>query len=264
MTSPPRHPGFGSVLVSEWTKIRTVKSTFWTLLAALVVTVGISVLLALAFATSYDRLPERDRATFDPAAYGLVGINFGIIALGVLGVLVIAAEYSTGMIRTSLTAVPYRSKLLAAKLLVLFALSLLVGMVASFGSFLLSQLVYGGKHLGTSLGHDNVLRAVIGGGLYLAVIAVFALGIGAILRHTAGSITVVVGLFFVLPIFGGFLPGGWGRTVRELLPSYAGGAIMTTHPTSAMLTPWTGFAVFCLYAVVTIAAAFLLFQRRDA
>lgn len=264
MTSQLGHPGFGSVLVSEWTKIRTVKSTFWTLLAALVVTIGISVLLALAFTSSYDRLPRQDRVGFDPAAYSLVGIEFGMIALGVLGVLVIASEYSSGMIRTSLTAVPYRSKLLAAKLLVLFGVSLLAGMVASFGSFLLSQLVYGAKNLGTTLGHEHVLRAVIGGGLYVAVIAVFALGIGTILRHTAGSITVVVGLLFVLPIFGGFLPGDWGRTVQKLLPSSAGGAIMTTHPTSSLLDPWTGFAVFCLYAALTLTAAFLVFQRRDA
>src|SRR5207245_2432064 len=124
-----RHPGFGAVLGSEWTKIRTVKSTFWTLLAALVVTVGLSVLLSLAFASSYDKMSVKERARFDPAAWSLVGINFGMIALGVLGVMVIAAEYSTGMIRTSLTAVPYRGRFLAAKLLVLLAVSLIVGLV---------------------------------------------------------------------------------------------------------------------------------------
>ncbi len=259
-----KNPGFGSVLACEWTKIRTVKSTFWTLLATVVVTVGLSFLLALAFTASYDRMTASDRAQFDPAAYSLSGINFGMIALGVLGVMVMTAEYSTGMIRTSLTAVPGRARLLSAKALVLLVVSFVVGIVSSFAAFWLSQLVFDGKNLGTSLSHDGILRAVTGGGLYLTVIALFALGVGTILRHTAGSITTVLGVLFVLPIIGEFLPGKWGETVQKFLPASAGSAIMSTHPRSNSLAPWTGFGVFCLYTAIVLLIAYALFRRRDA
>lgn len=268
-TAPPAagkapRASFGNVLRSEWTKILTVRSTFWTLLAAIVVTIGLSLLLAWAFTSSYDQMKPADRADFDPAAFGMVGINFGMVAFGVLGVLVITAEYATGMIRTSLTAVPRRGQYLIAKTLVLALVTLIVGQIASFASFLLSQLIFKTKDINASLGDDGMLRAVIGGGLYLAVIALLALGIGTLLRHTAGSVAVVLGLLFVLPIIGSFLPGDWGNTLAKFLPSNAGGAIMASRPTDSSLSPWTGFGVFLLYAVVVLGVALLFFQRRDA
>lgn len=255
---------FGNVLGSEWTKIRTVKSTFWTLLAGIIVSIGLSALIAWAFASSYDQMDAEDKAKFDPAAFGLVGLNFGMVAFGVLGVLVITAEYATGMIRTALTAMPRRSEYLAAKALVLGVLVLIVGLAVSFGAFFLSQLVYRSKHLDGSLSDPGVLRAVIGGGLYLTVIALMALGVGVLLRHTAGSVTTVLGLLFVLPIIGQFLPGDWGDTVKKLLPSNAGGAIMSAKETSDSLAPWTGFGVFALYTAIVLIAAFVAFQKRDA
>jgi ABC-type transport system involved in multi-copper enzyme maturation permease subunit len=257
-------PGFGAALACEWTKLRTVKSTFWTLLATVVVSTGVSFLIALAYTTSYDRMTATDRARFDPAAYGLSGLNIGVIALAVLGVMVVTAEYSTGMIRTSLTAVPSRRRLLSAKVLVLLAVSLVIGTISSFAAFWLSQLVFRGRHLDTSLAADGILRAVTGGGLYLAMIALFALGVGTILRHTAGSITTVLGVLFVLPIVGAFLPGQWGETVQKLLPAKAGSAIMGTHPQSDLLAPWTGLGLFCLYTAIVLVVAYAMFQKRDA
>lgn len=256
--------GFGNALASEWTKIRTVKSTFWTLLAGVIVSVGLSVLLAWAFASSYSDMDAEDKAQFDPAAFGMVGLNFGMVAFGVLGVMVITAEYATGMIRTSLTAMPRRVEYLAAKALVLGALVLVVGLIVSFASFFLSQLIYRTEHIQGSLSDPGVLRAVIGGGLYLTVIALMALGIGVLLRHTAGAVTTVLGVLFVLPIIGQFLPGDWGDTVKKLLPSNAGGAIMSAKEADGMLSPWTGFAVFVLYTAIVLGAAFLAFQKRDA
>lgn len=256
--------GFAKTLDSEWTKIRTVRSTFWTVAAAVVVTVGLSVLLSLAFTVSYSKMSAADRASFDPAAYSLSGTNFGMIALGVLGVLIIAGEYANGMIRTSLTAVPRRPLLLAAKTIVLALLALVIGELVAFASFLLSQLFYSSKHLDTTLGAPGVLRAVVGAGLYLMLIALFALGIGTILRHTAGAITTVLGLLFVLPIIGSFLPGQWGDTVSKFLPTSAGSAIMNTHPSDSSLAPWTGLGVFALYCAIVLAAAFALFGKRDA
>ncbi|MFG2000041.1 ABC transporter permease subunit [Spirillospora sp. NPDC048911] len=255
---------FGNVLAAEWTKILTVRSTFWTLLAAIIVTIGLSVLLAWAFTTGYDKMSAADRAQFDPAAFALVGINFGMVAFGVLGVLVITGEYATGMIRTSLTAMPRRAEFLAAKALVLGLVTLIVGQLVAFASFLLSQLIFTSKNIDASLGDDGMLRAVMGGGLYLALIAVMALGLGVLLRHTAGSVTTVLGLLFVLPIIGQFLPGGWGNTVAKFLPSNAGGAILSARPSDDILAPWTGFGMFVLYTAIVLAAAFFLFQKRDA
>ncbi|SEF50264.1 ABC-2 family transporter protein [Thermomonospora echinospora] len=261
---PAAKAGFGRVLASEWTKIRTVRSTFWTLLAGVVVSVGLSVLISLAFVSSYDQLPEQDKATFDTASFSLVGLNFGMVAFGVLGVLVVTGEYATGMIRTSLIAVPRRTQYLAAKALVLAALVLVVGLVVSFASFFLAQLVYATKNLDGSLGDPGVLRAVIGGAVYLTLIALISLAVGMLLRHTAGAVTTVLGALFVLPIIGSFLPGDWGDTVAKLLPSNAGGMLMTARDMPDALSPVAGGAVFALYTAIVLAAAFVSFQRRDA
>ncbi|MCP2338356.1 ABC transporter permease subunit [Actinomadura rupiterrae] len=262
--TPTPPASFADAFAAEWIKIRTVRSTFWTLLAGILVTIGLSVLLASFFVSAYDQLNPQDKAQFDPTAYGLVGINFGMVAFGVLGVLVITGEYATGMIRTSLTAVPRRPRLLAAKALVLGLVVLVVGEAVAFAAYFLSQLIFASKNLDEGLGHHGVLRAVIGGGLYLTLIALFALAIGTLLRHTAGSVTTVLGLLFVLPIIGTFLPGDLGRTIRKLLPSNAGGAVMSTRPTADSLSPWTGIGVFALYTVVLLVIALVVFQKRDA
>ncbi|MBO3745490.1 ABC transporter permease subunit [Streptosporangiaceae bacterium NEAU-GS5] len=254
-----RKARFRDAVASEWTKLWSVRSTFWSLLATVVVTIGLSALLSIAYVVSAARGPS-----FDPGAYGLAGLNFGVITLGVLGVLVISTEYATGMIRTSLAAVPRRSRLLAAKALVLGLITLVVGEAVSFASFFLSQAIFATKDLDVTLGAPGMLRAVLGGGLYLTLIALLSLGVGAILRHTAGAITAVLGVLFVLPIFGAFLPGGWGRTVQKLLPSNAGGAILATRELPASLAPWTGFTVFAGYTAVVLVIAFVLFARRDA
>jgi hypothetical protein len=246
-------------VASEWTKFWTVRSAFWSLLATFVVTIGLSALLSVAYVASSVREPS-----FDPGAYGLAGLNFGVITLGVLGVLVISSEYATGMIRASLSAVPRRSRLLAAKAAVLALITLVVGEAVSFASFFVSQAVFATKDLDVSLGDPGVLRAVLGGGLYLTLVALISLGVGAILRHTAGAITAVLGALFVLPIFGAFLPGDWGRTVQKLLPSNAGGAILATRALPSALPPWTGFGVFAGYTAVVLVVAFVLFNRRDA
>ncbi|MFI0445109.1 ABC transporter permease subunit [Actinomadura sp. 6N118] len=260
---PPR-ARFGNVVSAEWTKILTVRSTFWTLLAAIIVTIGLSLLLAWAFTSQYREMSAADRAEFDPVTYSLAGVDFGIVAFSVLGVLVITGEYATGMIRTSLIAMPRRVEFLAAKALVLGVVTLIVGQLVSFASFLLCQLIYKSQRIDASLGDDGVLRGVVGGGLYLALITLLALGIGALLRHTAGSLTMILGVLFVLPIIAQFLPGGWGEAVRKLLPSNAGEAITSAKPTEGLLSPWTGFAILALYTAVVLVGAAFLFQKRDA
>ena len=263
-TVPARGAAFGRVLAAEWTKIITVPSTFWTLLAGVVVSVGLSVLISLAYTSSYEQLPEYDRQAFDVASFSLVGLNFGMVAFGVLGVLVITGEYATGMIRTALTAVPRRVQYLAAKALVLAGVVLAVGLVVSFASFFLSQLIYRTKGLDGSLGDPGVLRAVVGGAVYLTLIALISLAVGVLLRHTAGAVTTVLGVLFVLPIIGAFLPGEWGDDVAKLLPSNTGGMLMTAKEAPDSLSPMAGGAVFALYTAIALAAAFVSFTRRDA
>ncbi|HEX2313006.1 MAG TPA: ABC transporter permease subunit [Thermomonospora sp.] len=255
---------FGNVLASEWTKIRTVKSTFWTLLAGIVVSIGLSVLIALGVTSSYDQLSAEDKAQFDTAAFSLAGLTFGMVAFGVLGVLVVTGEYATGMIRTSLTAMPRRAEYLAAKALVLAALVLVVGLVVSFASFFLAQLVYATKDLDGSLGDPGILRAVVGGAVYLTLIALISLGIGTLLRHTAGAITTVLGVLFVLPIIGAFLPGEWGEEVAMRLPSRAGDTLMSARDAEDALSPLAGGLMFALYTAIVLAAAFYAFTKRDA
>ncbi|MFI6522570.1 ABC transporter permease [Spirillospora sp. NPDC050679] len=270
--SPTRAPApagaprntFARTVASEWTKIRTVKSTFWTLLAGAVVVIGFSALWALLFTASYDQLTPADRAGIGPTTPMQIAFYFGMVIFGVLGVLVITSEYATGMIRTALTAVPNRRRYLAAKAAVLALVVLVAGMVVSFASFLVGQAILSTKGLGGSLGDAGVLRAVFGGGLYLTLIALLALGVGVILRHTAGSVVVVFVVLFVLGIVGGFLPGEWGATVAKYLPSNAGSAVLAPRQAEGVLAPWEGLGVFALYTAVALAAALVLFQERDA
>lgn len=263
-TLPRRRPAFRHMVRSEWVKIRTVRSTYWTILAAVAVSVGLSALLALAFTASWDRLPERDRVMFDPASYALTGTNIGLLVLSVLGVLTITSEYATGTIRASLTAVPDRTRFLAAKALVLCSVAFAVGQVSAFGSFLLSQLSFAAKGLGVSLGEPGVLRAVFGCGLYLTLVTLLAFGVGILLRHTAAAVTVIVGVMFVLPLIAAFLPGQWGLAVRRVIPSQAGSAITVLDGGDAYLPPLTGLLVFCCYLAAVLVPAYLLFLDRDA
>ncbi|QFG25891.1 ABC transporter permease [Actinomadura sp. WMMB 499] len=275
MTAAPAHraapPGrsahrvkFGHVLAAEWTKIRTVKSTFWTLLAGAVVLIGFTALWALAFSATFDQMTDTERATFTPMTPIQVAFYFAMVVFGALGVLVITAEYSTGMIRTALTSVPRRAHYLAAKTLVLALVVLAVGVAVTFASFFVAQPILAGKGLDGSIGDPGVLRAVVGGGVWLMLIAVMALALGTLLRHTAGSIVLVFVALFVLGIAGGFLPGSWGATVNEYLPSNAGSAILAPARQPDQLAPWTGLAVFAIYTVVLLAAALVVMERRDA
>jgi ABC-type transport system involved in multi-copper enzyme maturation permease subunit len=236
----------------------------WTFIALVVVTVGISALLCLAVAANWDDINAADRAQIEPVSQSLSGIFLGQMAIIVLGALTISSEYSTGGIRTTLTAVPQRLRLLAAKGLVLAVIAFAAGLVTMVPSFLLGQAVLSTANAGieVSLGDPGVLRAVIGGALYVAACGLLGFALGALLRHTAGAITAAVGLVFILPIVGNFLPGSWGDNVSKVLN--AGGSIMNARPVDNQLDPWTGYLVFSLWWVVLLAIAAVLMRRRDA
>jgi ABC-2 type transport system permease protein len=264
--APPRdrRPLLLDVLRSEWTKLRSVRSTYWTLLAAAAVTIGLGAILSVFYLNNYTTMGPADRAAFDPTSYALSGLFLAQLAIGVLGALVITGEYGTGMIHTTFAAVPQRRLVLGAKALVFAAVTLVTGVVSCLVGFFLSQAILSTHHLQTAIGDPGVLRAVIGGGLYLAVLGLLAFGMGAIIRHTAGAISAVFGLILVVPTIALFLPSSWSNEISPYLPSNAGRAIFSVGHQAHSLAPWTGLAVFSAYAAAALLVAGFLLTRRDA
>ena len=259
------HPALlPAVIRSEWTKLRSVRSTVWSLVATFGITVGFGVLLSWAYISRYDRLSLRERFTFDPTAHSLRGLFLAQLAIGVLGVLIMTSEYTTGLIRTTFTAVPQRRGVLAAKAIVFGAAAFVVSMVSVFVAFFAGQAVLNGKNLGVSLGDPNVLRAVLGAGAYLTMVGLLGLAIGAILRRTAGAIASLFGLVLVLPLLARALPSPWNDDVAKYLPSRLGEAMFNVRPDSTLLSPGIAFIVTIAWVVGLFAVATLLITRRDA
>ncbi|WP_432079783.1 ABC transporter permease [Streptomyces sp. YPW6] len=260
-------PGFGQLMLSEWTKIRSVRSTVWSLAILVVVSLIFTALFMQMGVANWDKTEPAQQAEMRLDPTGTIlgsGILLSQLAVCVLGVMVIASEYSTGMIRASLLAVPKRVPVLAAKTAVFGLLVLVVGEVTAFGSFLIGAPLLEEK-APVALGDPGVLRAVAGTGLYLALLGLFALAVGAIIRHTAASITGVIGFVLVLTPMAALLPGKIGTYVFAYLPTQAG-FMMTQQQARAgdVLGPWQGIGVFALWTAALLAVAAVLLRRRDA
>ena len=250
------------VLRSELCKLRSVPSTYWTLSAAVASNVVIAALAAIFIPT---HLSAQDMATTDGVRLSLAGVHLSQVAFGVLGALVITSEYGTGMIRATLTAVPQRRLVLAAKATVFAATALILAIASSIAAYYAFQVFLPNDSLRSSIGDPGVLRAVIGGGLYLAVLGLLGLGLGAIIRSSAGAIATLFGLLFVPSILISILPQSWQTTVGPYLPMNAGEQIyIAVHHEPNSLGAWTGLGTFCLYAAVALAAGFMLINHRDA
>jgi len=253
------------VLLSEWTKFRSLRSTVWTLLTAVVLSIGIGALFSAVSASQYHTFSPADKATFDPVSTSLNGMLFAQLAIGVLGVLLISGEYSTGMIRSSLTSVPRRLPVLWAKLGVFAGVVFSVILVTSFVSFFLGQALLNSHHLGVSISAPNALRDVIGAALYATVAGMIGMALGGLLRNTAAGISTFVAVFFVIPPLTDLLPSSWTSHFVQYLPSNAGEVLFgggrgLAHP----LAPWTGFGLLCAYAAVMIGLAAWRLRRADA
>jgi ABC-2 type transport system permease protein len=263
--SPPVR--FGRLLVSEWTKTRSVRSTVASLGLLVVLTLGFTTLFTWLTVNQWTKADPSQRAQIvaDPVSTILgSGFQLSQLTVCVLGVLVIASEYATGMIRASLLAVPRRVPMLAAKSVVFAVLIFVIGELVAFPSFFTGAAILHSKAQ-VALSDPGVLRAVVGSGLYLAVLGLFALAIGALLRHTAAGITGVIGFVLVLAPLAQLLPGSVGKHVHAYLPSEAGRLIAQAHQgPHDLVTPWQGFGVFCLWTAVLLGAAAYLLQRRDA
>lgn len=252
---------FPDVVRSEWTKLRSVRATYWTGLIAVVATIGICMIVCIKWAHDIRHSPGD---TVDPTLASLNGIFLAQVAVGTLGVMVISSEYGTGMIRATFGAVPQRRAVLAAKGLVFGVVTLGIGELLSFVAFGIGQAILSGAHAGASLGQPQVLRAVAGGGLYLAAVGLLGFGIGALVRHTAGALSAFFGVLFALTALADLLPTSWRNDVTPYLPANAGTQIFAVQRTHDSLAPWTGLGVLCLYAAAAITAATVLVTRRDA
>ena len=262
-----RHIRVPSVLASEWIKLRSVRSTGWSIFAMTLITIGVAVIAGVTVTHQWATFSLEDRLRFDPAGLSLRGLLFSELVIGVLGVLVISAEYGTATIRATLSAVPHRPLVLAAKAVVFAAVALVVGLALSFGAFFLCQVLLSSPAPHATLSQPGVVRAVVGAGLLVPVFGLFALGLGAIIRHTAGAITAYVGAFLVLPLIIEALPSSLGHPVLKFMPFVIINAMATTGHSfdfAPAFSPWVGFGVMCAYAAVALLVGGWLMVRRDA
>jgi ABC-type transport system involved in multi-copper enzyme maturation permease subunit len=252
------------VVLSELTKLRSVRSTRWSLGVAVLLTIGLPSLFAVVTSSHWGSMGPQERADRHPLEIALAGVDLSQLAIGVLGVLAITGEYSTGMIRATMTAVPRRLPVLWGKAVVFGAVTFALMLPSVLAAYLASQAILSRHHLlQTSLSAPGVLRAVVGGALYLTVVGAFTLGLGAILRNTAGATAAFAGIMFVIPPLLVVLPSSWNDAISPYLPSSAGRAVFSLTHGSDSLAPWPGFAIFCGYAAATLAVAAVLLRRRD-
>ncbi|MEU9477087.1 ABC transporter permease [Streptomyces sp. NPDC048191] len=251
------------VIRSEWTKIRSVASTVWTLSLAVVLTIAVGMLISALSRSQFDSMPVRDRLAFDPTYVSFAGMSLGQLAMIVFGVLVVSNEYSTGMIRVSLAAVPQRATFLFSKIAVAGALALLVGMCTSFVAFFLGQAMLGPHRAG--IGDPGVLRAVLGGGLYMTLIAVFSMGVAAMLRSPMLSLGILMPFFFLVSNILGNVDAT--KKIGRFLPDQAGSRIMQVVPgigDDRPYGPWGGLGIMVLWVIAALAGGYAVLKSRDA
>ncbi|MGI5271955.1 ABC transporter permease subunit [Nonomuraea sp. CA-218870] len=259
VTTPLRLSG---VVRAEWVKIRSVRSTYALLIAAVVVSVALSGLIAWATMSTWE-----DRAEgFEPVSGSLIGLFFGQIAIMVFSILVISAEYTTGSIRGTLIAVPDRTRLLLAKVIITAALALAAGLVMSFGSFFVGQAVYATRGVETTIGADGVLVALLRGGLLICMTGVIALGVGFLARQSSAAIGVTFGIYFLPILFSGFLPEWFQKNVIKYMPNTSSAVMLYPDPAvpDVGVTPMSGFLTLSAWALAMLIPAALLFNRRDS
>jgi ABC-2 type transport system permease protein len=252
------------VALSEWTKLRSVRSTRWSLAVAVLLTIGLPCLFAAVTASHWNHMSPHEQANRHPLEIATAGVNLSQLAIAVLAVLTITAEYSTGMIRASFTAVPKRLPVLWAKLAVFSLVTFVLALPSVFIAFWASQaILHAQPTLQTSLSSPGVTRTVIGGAVYLVLIGIFAMALGAIIRNTAGGISIFAAIFFVIPPLLNILPSSWNNAISPYLPDSSARAIFQLTHDSGSLAPGPGALLFLGYCALAIAVAAVLLVRRD-
>jgi ABC-type transport system involved in multi-copper enzyme maturation permease subunit len=249
---------------AEWIKFRTVRSTIVGVVVTFVLTIGLGALVTSLIRGHWSTTNALTKATFDPVSTSLVGILFAQFAVGVIGSLFVTSEFTSGSIRTTLTAVPKRYELALGKLLVLVVSMFVVSEAASFATFSLGQAIFSGVVPTASLSNGSVLRAVFFAGLYLTLLSVLAFSLGLLLRQSAACISVFVSVLLIIPIILAFLPSSWQDDVRRFLPSEMGHAMISTAPAPNDFSALTSLIVLAIYVVVLFGIGVTVFSRRDA
>lgn len=262
--SPTLPRVFAAAARAEWTKLRTVRSTMWALIFTMVSTVGLGALLTALEVSRWDHRTAAEATGFDPLLYSFAGINLAQLSIGVLGVLVMTSEYVTGTIKLTFGATPQRRLLLAAKVTTFSTVVAAIGLVSCFSAFFVCQALLAPKHVGVSITEPGVLRAVIGGAAHLVLIAAIAVGVGAVLRRTAGAVAVLFAVLLVVPGLVTLLPSPWNDDITRYLPSSAGVAMSAVVHFPNLLSPAGGLLVLSGYAAATLVLAAALLVRRDA
>lgn len=262
---------FAGIVKSEWIKFYAVRSTPIILLVTVIVTVGMSALMAVGMRASASNADVDMSMETDPGMAGLepgmmsVTFSYGVaqIVIAILGVLAITSEYSTGRIRSTVTAVPKRTPMYLAKIVVLSVTAVVTAAVTILLSFGVVTAILSSVDMAPNLSEDGAWRSLIGVPLYLTVIALFAMALGTLIRSTPGSIAAVLGIILVLPIIS-TVPVEWIQTAAEFLPAAAGERLFTSSLMDATLGPWQGFGVLCLWSVVLLGLGGVILKRRDA
>ncbi len=256
-----RQPGFSDTVRAEWVKFWSVRSTLWSAAMLFVLGAGLTVLVC---ATRAEALAAGG-SDESPASFVTWGLMIAQITAIVLGTLIATSEYGTGMIRATLAASPRRSGVVAAKAVVLTGTLFVAGVVTAFAGYLGGNWFLDREGIGIALSEDGVLRALVGSGLYMAGLGLFAMAVGLLVRHTAAALSIVLALVFVVGNMAFLLPGAWGEWIAKLLPGNAGSGVATPvsfNPNT--LGPWTGFGVFAAETVALLIVAYVVFRRRDA
>jgi ABC-2 type transport system permease protein len=259
--------GLTGAIRSEWTKIRSVRSTYWTLAVLVIVGIGLSAAICAATASNFTHIGAGQDLGFDATSRSLTAfVELGQLVLMVLGALVMTAEYSTGMIRTSLASQPRRGTVYLAKGIVFAVMALVVSLVTSFIAFFVGQLLLHSTGHSATLSDPNVLRAIVGSALYVTVIGLLAYAVGAIIRHTAGTIAAMVGILFILPLIVEVLPASWTNDIGRWLPGSAGQVLLATvnQGGTNLFSAWPQFAVTVGYTAILLIVGAILFRKRDA
>jgi ABC-2 type transport system permease protein len=255
---------FHRVLLSEWTKLRSVRSTLWSLGVGFLLTIAFPLIFAFVTRSHWGSMSPQERASRQPLDIALAGVNVAQLAIAVLGVLLITAEYSTGSIRSTFTAVPKRLPVLWAKVIDYAVVSFVLMVPAVLISFFATQAILVNiHHLRISFSEPGVARSVLGGALYVMLVGMFALALGAIVRNTAGGIALFAGIFFVIPPLMNILPLSWNNAISEWLPSVAGRQLFSLQHAPHTLTPLAGGLLLVAYCAVALAIAAVLLVRRD-
>lgn len=266
IVTAPTRASFRDVLLSEWTKARTLQVTAVGLLGFLGASAVMSFVLTSGAAEEYASLPPEDQLGVSSLTLSLYGLLLAQLVVAVLGSMVMTSEYTTGTIKTSVAAVPRRGRLLAAKAVVVALVGFVAGTVAALVMVLVGQASFNGQQGGPfaplHLSDPEVVRAVVGAGLYMAVLGVLSLAVGALVRWTAGAIGVLVCAILIVPSMFESLPGAWSQILTTYWPTNAGLQIVLSGPEG--LNPWAGFGAMAAFTAVLLAAAYAVFRLRDA